>query len=370
MKPFFCWLVVVSLAQGCSEPLRAQDTLARKHIFATALAFHKGFIFVHSADVENTREARPWGIQATLLWQRTDEQSWNTCRCYPRQGLLLSYYDYTNAVLGHSAKAAYFLEPVFRLTSRISLLVRGSGGLAYLTNPYDRIRNPNNQSYSLPVSAYVALGTGVYAYLHPQYRLNIHFLYEHISNGGMKEPNKGINYPTMGLGLEYLIRPAEIPFRSKRSDTQSITHRTRWDIHGFATSRTIGVGTKERFFIGGLGVTVSKPLGRLHALTAGLESYWDLASREKMRQDSIYDRSAFRQGLMLGHEFLLGKFTFSQQLGVYLFNEIPYFDRIYHRWGLVYKWNANWGIGFNLKAHRQVANFIDFRLVRSFRRLP
>ncbi len=366
MKFLLYWLAILNSAGLPLFVLQAQDSLSPQRITGITLSAHTGFIFVHSTDVENTRGARPWGLQATLLRQRTDQQVWNTCRCYPRQGWLLGYYDYDNAVLGHSAKAAYFLEPAFRLTPHLSLLVRGAAGLAYLTNPYDKVRNPNNQSYSSPVSAYVALGGGMYAYLHPHYRLNFHILYEHISNGGLKEPNKGINYPTVGMGMEYLIHPATIPARNKNSQKLPLPS-VRWDIYGWVTSRTVGLGNKDRFLIGGMGVTVSKPVGRVHALTAGTEGYWDFASKRKMKLDSLSHRSFFRLGFMIGHDFLLGKFTFSQQLGVYVFNEIPYFDRIYHRWGLTYYWNPEWGIGVNLKAHRQVANFIDLRLVRSFR---
>jgi len=366
MKQCFNWFWSVVTAGAMVISLQAQDTLtqSQKNIVSVALAGHTGFIFVHSADVENTRGARPWGLQATLLWQKIDEQAWNTCNCYPRQGLLLGYYNYDNQVLGQSAKVGYFLEPAFRLTPATSLLVRGLAGLAYATNPYDPVKNPQNQSYSLPVSAYVALGGGVYVHLTQHYRLNVHVLYEHISNGGLKEPNKGINYPTVGVGLEYLVNPVPIPQRDRSSQRNSIHKKIRWAVYGLATSRTVALGTQARYFIGGLGITASKQVGRMHALTAGLEGYWDFASRERMQLENLTGRSHFRQGVMLGHAFLLGRFTFSQQLGVYTFNQIPYFDRLYHRWGLVYHWHTNWGAGINLKAHRQVANFIDFRLVR------
>jgi hypothetical protein len=69
---------------------------------------------------------------------------------------------------------------------------------------------------------------------------------------------------------------------------------------------------------------------------------------------------------MLGHDFLLGNYVFSQQLGYYLFNETNYFNSVYHRWGLLYKTKSNLNFGINLLAHAQVANFIDLRLVYSF----
>ena len=40
--------------------------------------------------------------------------------------------------------------------------------------------------------------------------------YNHISNGGLKQPNKGINYPTLALGLDYIPNPILIQNREKR----------------------------------------------------------------------------------------------------------------------------------------------------------
>jgi hypothetical protein len=65
--------------------------------------------------------------------------------------------------------------------------------------------------------------------------------------------------------------------------------------------------------------------------------------------------------------FLLGKFNFSQRIGVYVFKQADYFDAIYHRWGIQYSINPHWGVGVNLQAHRQVADFIDLRVIYSWR---
>jgi hypothetical protein len=89
--------------------------------------------------------------------------------------------------------------------------------------------------------------------------------------------------------------------------------------------------------------------------------------KENLRRDGS-NKSNIRYGLTFGHEFLLGNFIFSQQLGYYAFNESAYFSNMYHRWGLLYKTKSNLNMGVNLLAHAQVANFIDFRVVYSFRK--
>lgn len=77
-------------------------------------------------------------------------------------------------------------------------------------------------------------------------------------------------------------------------------------------------------------------------------------------------RSYYRVGTTFGHELLLGnKFVFSQQIGVYLFNQTPYISSIYHRWGINYKFTENIMIGSNLLADLQKANFLDLRMTYS-----
>jgi hypothetical protein len=70
--------------------------------------------------------------------------------------------------------------------------------------------------------------------------------------------------------------------------------------------------------------------------------------------------------LVDGHEFLLGKFIFSQQIGYYLYKPAPYDRDWFHRWGIMAKVNKHWWAGFNLKAHLQVADFIDVRVIYSW----
>jgi hypothetical protein len=109
-------------------------------------------------------------------------------------------------------------------------------------------------------------------------------------------------------------------------------------------------------------VQAEKQVAAINAINTGLEIYYDNALAQQLKKDSI-SGSGTRIGLMAGHDFLLGKFFFSQQLGVYLLNKSPYYKRLYHRWALRYKLNGGWLVGLGLNAHVQVADFFDLRLL-------
>lgn len=328
-----------------------------------------GFIFAHSPTVENTKGANPTGLELILGWQRNDGPIWNLCNCFPRKGLLLAFYDYDTRILGKSVTAAYFLEPAYLLSNKLLFSFRTAAGLSYLTDPSHPVHNPTNQSYSTHLSGYLLAGVGLWFRLNDHWSLNGTVNYQHESNGGLKEPNKGINWPTAGLAVSYLPHPRPYFRGVRRKDKFWKGLPIRWDagLFGVAKRVTDEHGKSRRLPIIGLTFQGSKQVGRINALTAGMEVFTDRALHFQLQRDSI-ESNATRAGLLLGHEFLLGKFIFSQRIGVYVYNPTKLFDDVYHRWGIHYRINQRLGIGFNLQAHRHVADFIDLRATWSWPR--
>ncbi|TAE04652.1 MAG: acyloxyacyl hydrolase, partial [Bacteroidetes bacterium] len=322
-----------------------------------------GSIFAHSKSVENTAGSRPFGVEANAIWQKISQRVWDNCHCTPKTGISLSYYNYDNRYLGHSVNVGYFLEPNFRLAKRWELSLRGTFGLSYLTNPHHPIKNPRNQSYSLPISVYLLAGIGNHIKIDDKWRVGAFLNYQHISNGGLKDPNKGINWITSSLSVLYTPNPIDIPKRERAKFEQ----KTPIDItlSALFTTKTAQVGDKRRHLIVGLQGEASKQIGRLSALSVALEGYHD-ASVARRLSDNHVEGNGWRVGALVGHQFILGKFRFSQQIGYYLYQHNPYFDAWYHRWGIVYYLRPKWSIGFNMKAHRHIANFVDFRIGHKF----
>ena len=345
------------------------DTVKQEPLFSIGLGVQHGFIFAHSVDVQNTRGARPTGIETIFSWQRNDSAAFALCHCYPRQGLLLAYYDYDVGLLGKSGTAAYFLEPTYKIGNRVLFSFKGAAGLSYLNNPYDSISNPGNQSYSTRVSAYLLVGIGAWVRLSERWWLNPSVNYQHISNGGRRKPNKGINWPTAGIAVSY--QPISRSWYTGTRTTEKYwrNYSTRHDFVLFGTVRRgYGeAGSRKRYPLGGLAVQAGRQVGNLSMLTFGAEAYYDEELQEKIRREGL-NASPVKAGLLLGHEFLLGRFQFSQRLGVYVFDQTPYYDQIFHRWGLQYRINRYLSAGFNLLAHRHVAEFVDFRLAYTFQK--
>lgn len=183
----------------------------------------------------------------------------------------------------------------------------------------------------------------------------------HISNGGIREPNKGINFPSATVGIDYSFSDALFKKRERNRFVPKEGNKYRKEFYAFVSSKVIMHGEKKRHLIYGMGFSISREIGKLSALNAGAEWKQDFALKEKLRREGITQVSTQRMGILLGHEFLMGRFSLSQQLGVYLYDPSHYNDPVYQRYGLNYRIGKTLLIGINVKAHREVADFLDFR---------
>jgi hypothetical protein len=353
MKNFFYVLLICPLLSY------AQNDRMLMPIKNFTVGLHYASIFAHSEEVQNTRGANPVGVEFLYTIQKRAEKDWQVCNCYLNQGLGLNYFNYDNKILGHSLSLLYNFEPHFKLSKDLNLILSVNSGLSYLSNPYDINNNPTNRSYSLPLSIYVGLGTGLQYRVNHKLQIGILGHYLHISNGGIKDPNKGINWPSANIRLVYSANSNNLPDYQKSK--LEVIKKNRFDVGLFVSSKTLEVGDKERFLIYGLNTTYSRQVSNLNALSLGVELIYDNATKERLSRLNESKNSS-RSGLLIGHEFLLGKFIFSQQLGYYLYIDTKFFNHIYQRWGISYTAKNNFALGVNLLAHAQVANFLDFRI--------
>jgi hypothetical protein len=334
--------------------------MGRNNIFSIAVGLQHGFIFAHSDAVQNTKGANPTGAELIFSWQRNDAAVYDLCNCYPRRGLMFGYYDYNNNILGKGVTAAYFLEPVYKLHKNFLLSFKASAGASYLNNPFDSISNPSNQSYSTRANAYLLLGVGVWIPITRHWSANASLNYQHQSNGGLKLPNKGINMPTVGLSLSYQHEASELYKGNRTYAAVPGKKATRLHAVVFAIAKRVTVPNEKsrRLPVIGISVEAGKKVGRISAVILASDMIYDKALASQLREDSI-SASAVRVGLSAGHEFILGRFLFNQRIGIYIFSQAPYFDRIYHRWGLQYLASDRISIALHLHAHRHVADFAD-----------
>ena len=358
------WLVAIlglnSLKPASAYTSAAQDTTSRP-VLNLGVFGHYGFIIPHSRDIRNVADSNPWGVSADVSIHFTDSASWQYLHAYPRLGATLAYYNFDNPdVLGNAYALILYVEPFLAAHKKFSISFRLGGGVAYLSKVYDPITNPDNLFYSTKVSF------PLIANLMANYRLNNRLLlrvggtYKHISNGGIRQPNKGINFPSATLGIDYALQAANFQERQQIAVTGDVRKR-HYLVALLGTMKDRKDIPTDKLPLIGLTAYGTQKFSRLSAFTAGVEWVADYTLKEQLR-DNGSGKDFQRGAILAGHEFQIGRFRFNQQLGVYVYSPAKARDPVYQRWGLEYH-TANkifWGI--NLKAHRHVADFLDVRI--------
>lgn len=361
--PFISAFVILLGLHVIIVPAQSPETINPSVL---GLRSHLGFVIIHSRDIRPMKNTYPFGIGIDLKKRYTSRKTWETYGCYPMIGFSFTYWNFNNPeILGQGMSALFFVEPFFGFRRKVNVSLRAGLGLAYLGNPYDEVENPQNLSFSSHLGFPLLLSINLNYQLNPELNLNIGACYNHISNGGVKYPNKGINYPSVAFGLDYYIKPVkyqEFPKMDWRDDTLS---RKRHDVFIFLALTGIEADEKAQYVVFGVALNFSYRVARISAMNAGFEWVVDESLKKRIERDSL-DVDYQRGSLLFGHEFLLGRFVFSQQLGVYLYDPYHRNDPVYQRYGLNFKVSKKFFIGINLKAHRHIADFMDLRFGVSF----
>ncbi len=319
-----------------------------------------GFIIPHSKEIINVSNSNPLGFEATFGWHLPATAS----GILSRRGFKISMVDFNYpTVLGYSINSACFAEPLWGLHRRLSFSFPIEFGLSYNSKVYDRIKNPTNLFFSLPINFYLSAGARINWRVGSNFLIQFGGLYQHISNGGVKQPNKGMNFPMASLGILYYL---EKPSWEKPALTSIGTNNRGLTMNFllFGSIKTIAM-PDEKTFIRGYQYTLVKHINQIHGLVAGLEGVWNgykkvayLRKGEKV--------VAYEQSVQLGYQMALSKTSFQVLAGVDLFNENRTTDLIYQRYGLYYQILPYLKVGGTIKAHKNVADAIDIRLGYTF----
>jgi len=360
---FIFTLMILSLPLTRIQSQHVEPENKKDPLYLGAKA-HYGFIIPHADELKPVSDTNIWGFQLDFSKLNTSYKSWSNCNCYSRLGLSFNFYDYRNPeVLGHSYNLAFFFEPYFNFKSRSLVSMRVGMGLTYLDQVYDEIQNPENLFFGSKLSGILLMNLTYNYVFKDRYQLNLSLNYNHISNAGLKMPNKGMNFPTVALGLDYILKPTELVAQEKNGGLRNKKFlgygRLFWSI------RSVGADSiferKNKLMIG-LEGGVIKGLSNVNGLLGGVEFSYD-GSFKEMSERLNQDYSSLIISLHLGHAFVIGRITFTQQMAYYVYKPFPSTSKaFFQRYGIYYRIGKMASIGFSLKAHGHVAEHMDFRM--------
>jgi hypothetical protein len=350
-------------SQSLSAITRDESDSSKSPIYIGA-KLHYGFIIPHAEDLKPISESNIWGFQIDISRLGVSPGAWSNCNCYSRLGFSFDFFDYRNPeILGHSYNLAFFFEPYFNFKSRSRLSLRAGIGLTYLDKVYDVESNPSNLFYSSKISGLLLLNLSYNFMINDQYQLNFAINYNHISNAGVKMPNKGMNFPTVSLGLDYILNPQKLEPKKKSlglRDKKFLKYsRLFWSIRSVDAD---SLNERKNNLMIGLEAGIIKSLSNINGLLGGMEFSYD-GSFQELSNRMGQNYSPFIFSIHLGHAFVIGKISFTQQMAWYVYRPFPSAsESFFQRYGIYYRIGKMVSIGFSLKAHGHVAEHMDMRI--------
>jgi hypothetical protein len=325
----------------------AQKADSNNYSFA-GCQVHYGFIIPHTESIRPVSHTNPYGFEVSFNRLHTSYEKWSLFNHYNISGLQLGYFNFQNPdILGSAIILTVFNEVILVKSKDILFSVKGGLGLSYHTRIYDYFDNQLNKFFSTSISFPLYLRANFRYRLNGRTLLTLTGSFNHISNGGVKVPNMGMNFPTVALGLEYFRKPIpqldNIP-ATIRKTKENGSYLLVQMLSGYR--EVYGIST----FAYGFHSRYCWQLGSHYGLNTGAEIIMDGGVRQMIKIENLnvdYKRIA----ITAGQDFVFGKAIFTQYFGIYIYSPYKAKNSIYQKYELSYKILPPFRLGFYLKAH-------------------
>ena len=328
---------------------------------------YSGNIERHNDNITHLIQGHPNGF--IIGWNKrvSGEKIWHSQYNYPEFGASFVAQNFNNSMLG-SSYGVYGHYNFYFLKRR--LMLRFAQGISYVTNPYDKLKNPKNIAFGsdLLSGTYLMLN-----YVRPQIfgpiGVQAGAILLHLSNANIKAPNTSINSVTFNVGLTAALDSYK---ETKEIETfnEDINKKIRFGlIFRTGVNQSDVVGTPQfPFYI--FSAFAEKRINPKSLVMIGGEYFNSKFLKEYIYYQSVaypenniaHDLDYKRIGVYIGHELLFGRFSVQTQLGYYVYSPFDFEGRVYNRIGVKYYLSSKWFVSATLKSHTAKAEALEFSL--------
>ncbi|MGH1437371.1 MAG: acyloxyacyl hydrolase [Lewinella sp.] len=376
ISPFFLVAQPIeedTLSRKSSNSLEISGMYQRGHVFATN-------DFVRGINTEHEPISNFQAFSLSFSKQTTGESEWEQRFLYPKWGLGIYLADfYEKEQIGLPiALYGVFQAPFYRW-EKLSLNYNIGFGATFNWKPFDPVSNQFNIALGAGRSFLVDLGMNISYPIGKYLELGAGFSLTHFSNGGLKQPNYGINTVAPRLNLAYKLAPTP-PFEH-RIETKH-TPGNEWLVGVFAGSKNVVfedapievVARYEGVFFPVLGVTTTfnRHITYKSKIGLGAALSYDGSTDAQAAVDEdeleaipgpIIDKLQFSS--FLSYELVVNKFALILQPSFYIarkktLNQTPTFHQ---RIGIKYHFMPNIFAGITLRTYQfHVSDFVEWNI--------
>ncbi len=349
------WLIFLPLRLFASPG----DSIKKPFTFGGK--FHYGTILPHSERIRQLAFNHPYGLELSFSWLNYSEKSIRQLNCYSYTGIAINYIDFGHPEIGQSVNAWYYFEPLLRFQKKLGFGIRSGVGISYLTTVFDEINNPENQFFASHIAFLLLVEFKAKYKINRHLELTSSICYNHISNGGLKQPNYGMNFPTLTIGADYHFNPIDLgPIVKEKLDPAKKVWKLKGEVlSSIKVQNKTDIFDEKACFAYGFSVFANKRIAKFSALNFGAEFIDDRYIEEEIRRfglDTDYKRAA----AFIGHDLIFGKVNFTINWGVYFYAPYKAKDPYYQKYMLQYNFNDRLCAGGFMLAHGDAAEIMGF----------
>jgi hypothetical protein len=333
----------------------SQETRIKDKLFFEGF-YHYGFVSPHHNYMAYFINEHVQSFQFNIGIYTTGEKLWHKYYNYPAIGIGFHHSSLgNNDIYGHMDAVYLFTDRYFGNNNNvINFGNRISLGACYVNKCYNLYSNPFNMAMSTKINIYINYSLETDIRLFPQTDLKFGIALNHISNGNIKEPNKGINFITSFVGLKYsLSDPKNIrkSFLYKKPDSTK---------NQILIAGSFGIKNNSRFTnttypVYALSLEYSRKISRTGWMGLVLTNYYDYSLKNELEtENSSYtykNTDPVRIALNLSYEMRMGNLSYLFQPGIYIKNAYKHTGNITNRIGLRYYFPKRFTASLMVKAH-------------------
>ena len=296
-----------------------------------------------------TRGTKAWHIISTIRkldWDFTTP-AWETL---PFTGTMNALYLYVDRK---------FLpqQNRFNLGNRIAF------GASLLSKHYDKETNPQNIIIATTLNVYIQYDVIAYYRITPRTNLRWNIGFTHASNGSIRDPNKGFNIVTTGLGIQYTMADERTVFKPDPS-TLNDPRTHQLNIGMIYGCKSISRLDNQVYHVSGISTEYMRQINPTTLIGAEAVAYWDPSNEEESDANNAYSyKDIHNLNITLNGNYALkmGRVYFVFQPGLYLLNKVKPYSLITNKVALRFQATPKLFASIAIKAHWLAkADFIEF----------
>jgi hypothetical protein len=337
------------------------------HSLSVATRIHYGTFMDNQAKLQYVQDARTFLGEVDILSRTNGAKPWQQPSNFPDLGLAFLYgQSGANAFVGHLAAVLGLVDFHLFPTKFVSTNLRLALGPAWVQKAFNPKTDYQNLVIGSHLNACLNIMLSEDIRLFPQTALNLGFSFTHVSNGGFKLPNLGLNVGALTVGFRYDLFPEQKKWRRTLPPAKK---KINYYFYSYVAGKQSLAPESAVYLVNVFNLEALKDFSRTGRFGGGINMTLDRANANEVPGSPTYawSRSAshWEAAVYVAYEYVLGDLSFPLQIGYYLYNNYPV-NSIYQTMGVKYRFASHWIAGFALKAHMGNGDFMQWGLGYKF----